>query len=323
MGVKKGPRSPSPTTIRPPRARASASAARAPARAGALGQRAEVGGRVAGVAQAQRRDGGAQAGRVVLPGAAFDDHALGGHAELAGVGEAPERRGGGGGVEVGALQDDHGVVARPLGDVGAQGRAGRIGGPEPGQVALAGGRRRVGDDGVDPRVPDQRLGLRPRGVDHHHGVLRPRTGEGLQHPGGGPAHPRGGPADDRVARHERRGDHQRRHPDRRVGRVPAEHDPVGGPLEGRGARHGRHRAGADRLGQGREGVEQPERRPHLALGEAPRLARLGDGLLDDRAGRRGQRGRVSGRRAPGARRAASRRPPAGRRRPGAPARRAG
>ena len=64
---------------------------RAGRRAGpALGQRADVGGLVVGVADAQGGDGGGQAGAEALPGGALDDDPLGRHAELAGVGEAAD-----------------------------------------------------------------------------------------------------------------------------------------------------------------------------------------------------------------------------------------
>ena len=77
-------------------------------------------------------------------------------------------------------------------------------------------------------------------------------------------HARGRPRQDRVAGHQRRGRHQRRHPDRRVGGVPAEHHPVGFPLEHRAPGGRGHRPGTDRLGERRQGVEQAERRGDLA-----------------------------------------------------------
>ena len=133
--------------------------------------------------------------------------------------------------------------------------------PSPASWRLQVRGRGVGHDGVDARVPDQRLGLGAR--QRRPPRSRPR--------GQGPASAsrtsavvrrarREGRARTRVARHQRRGRHHRGHPDRRVGRVPAEHHPVGRPLElGRpaGGRH-RPRAGSPRRGPaGRRGGRAP------------------------------------------------------------------
>ena len=76
--------------------------------------------------------------------------------------------------------------------------------------------------------------------------------------------------------------------------MPAEHHPVGRPLELGGAADGRDRPRADRLGQGRQGVEQRQRRAQLAPGEAARLAELGHRPVDHRRAGRRQRGAGAG-----------------------------
>ena len=163
VGVKWAPRSPSPTSTSPPAASASARAARARARA--------PGPRPAGRCRCARRRGRPPPGRATAAtrrGRKSSQTPASTIIRLAdmhswpALAKPPRRRGRGGRVEVGARQHDHGVVARALGDVGPKRRAGRVGPPEPGQVALAGGARGVGDDRADPGVPDQRLGRAAR-----------------------------------------------------------------------------------------------------------------------------------------------------------------
>ena len=197
------------------------------------------------------------------------------------------------------------VVARPLGDVGAQPGAGGVGRPEAGQVALAGrasrrGRRRRGRRGSQTSGSASGPGRSTRPRSRPRGQA-PARASSTSARGGGARARRAAP-DDRVAGDQRRGGHHRRHPDRRVGRVPAEHHPVGRPLQRGRPRGGRHRAGPDRLRERRQGVEQAERRGQLAPGEAPRLAGLRDRSVHDLAARRPRGPRGACARAPGARR---------------------
>ena len=297
VGVKWAPRSPSPTRIRPPARQRLGECG-----AGALTRRALGEGPMSvrssvGISDHQRPDGRRQTRREVLPDRARDDHALGRHAQLACVGEAAERGSGGGGIEIGARQDDHGVVARALGDVGAKrGRPRAYARPRPArwrlQVALEAWATTSPTPGS--QTSGSASGPGRSATTSASAGQAPR--KGVEHQRGRPAHARGRPADDSVAGDEGRGGDEGRHPYRRVGRVPAEHDPIGRPLEERRPRGGRHRHGPDRLAEIGQGVEQPERRLHLAPGETSRLAGFGDRGVNDRAGDGGEgvaRGRAA------------------------------